>query len=92
MGTYFTPIYFELNSGKMVNTCCVKGCYNRFGKVKKRLFRVPATTAKCKRATKNVVVNRHNVWLSRIYGVIPEEIPKDLRVCEDHFISGTILW
>ena len=82
--------YFEVYCA-MVNFCAVYGCSNRSNRETDRsYFRLPAIITRPNDEKQALSKERRATWLARIRRDDLSSNPSDfVRVCSDHFISGT---
>lgn len=75
-----------------MSVCAVVGCFNSKRKKNKSFFRVPAIIINQGSETHKLSESRHEKWLSRIRRtdlMKSSTTLKHLRICSDHFVSGS---
>ncbi|XP_074542190.1 uncharacterized protein LOC141802550 [Halichoeres trimaculatus] len=74
----------------MVNYCRVLGCTNRSDREKHlKFFRLPKTIANQGEECKQLSEERRRLWLAKLHQDFRGKNLDNIRVCSQHFLSGT---
>ncbi len=73
----------------MLDKCCVPQCKNVSKKANHRFYLMPRT-GECHDSTKKYLKVRRDLWISSTKCI--DLRPKDMFVCQLHFVKGNILY